>query len=79
MLNMDQKFKGIDQIDLLIDEAGLNGDKRRERYPDRKFYGFFCSYLPEELVLAAGMQPLRLFPSSLQGTPAELPDRKSVV
>lgn len=73
MLNTDQKFKGIDQIDLLIDEAGLNGVKRRERYPDRKFYGFFCSYLPEELVLAAGMQPLRLFPSSIQGTPAELP------
>lgn len=73
MLNLDQRFKGNEQIDLLIAEAGLNGAKRKERYPNHRFYGFFCSYLPEELVLAAGIQPLRLFPHFTQAAPAELP------
>lgn len=73
MLNLDQTFTGIEKLDLLIEEAALNGKQRQERYPNTIFFGFCCSYLPEELVLAAGMQPLRLFPSSIQGTPAELP------
>ena len=64
---------GIQMLALLTEEAGLNGAKRSDRYPDRRFWGYFCSYWPEELVLAAGFEPLRLMPASIHAIPASLP------
>ncbi|HBX22346.1 MAG TPA: 2-hydroxyacyl-CoA dehydratase [Desulfotomaculum sp.] len=64
---------GEEKLELLLEEASLNGSRRRERYPDSRFFGYFCSYWPEEIVLAAGYEPLRLFPASIQAVPASLP------
>lgn len=61
------------KLKLLLEEAALNGTRRAERYPESRFFGYFCSYWPEELVLASGLEPLRILPLSAQGTPAELP------
>ncbi|HBV98677.1 MAG: 2-hydroxyglutaryl-CoA dehydratase [Peptococcaceae bacterium BICA1-7] len=60
-------------VDLLLEESALKGSRFAERYPGRKAFGFFCSYWPEELVLAAGMEPLRLLPSPGNANPSELP------
>jgi len=60
-------------VDLLLEEAALNGTRRSERYPHMQFFGYFCSYWPEELVTAAGLEPLRLMPVSAQAVPASLP------
>ncbi|AFM41258.1 Benzoyl-CoA reductase/2-hydroxyglutaryl-CoA dehydratase subunit, BcrC/BadD/HgdB [Desulfosporosinus acidiphilus SJ4] len=57
----------------LKEEAYLNGTARLQRYPEHKFFGYFCSYFPEELILAAELEPIRLFPDNYQSTPAELP------
>ncbi|GAB6156411.1 2-hydroxyacyl-CoA dehydratase family protein [Desulfosporosinus burensis] len=62
-----------DLLELLLEESTLKGAGRFQRYPHRKFFGYFCSYFPEELILAAGLDPLRLFPDSENSTPAELP------
>ena len=64
---------GEEKLVFLLEEASLNGSRRRERYPDSRFFGYFCSYWPEEIVLAAGLEPLRLFPASIQAVPASLP------
>ncbi len=42
-------------------------------YPDVKFLGFFCSYFPEELALAAGLEPVRILPPPGNANPPELP------
>lgn len=60
-------------VDQLVEIASLTGGKILERYPDKQFFGFTCSYWPEELVLAAGFEPLRLFPGSIRSMPPELP------
>lgn len=60
-------------LEFLLEEAALNGASRQSRYPNHKFFGYFCSYFPEELIIAAGLNPLRLFPDSENSTPAELP------
>ncbi|AET67366.1 Benzoyl-CoA reductase/2-hydroxyglutaryl-CoA dehydratase subunit, BcrC/BadD/HgdB [Desulfosporosinus orientis DSM 765] len=60
-------------LEYLLEEAALNGADRQSRYPDHKFLGFFCSYFPEELIIAAGLNPLRLFPDSENANPVELP------
>lgn len=60
-------------LEFLLEEAALNGANRQSRYPNHKFFGYFCSYFPEELIIAAGLTPLRLFPDSENSTPAELP------
>lgn len=60
-------------INLLIEESALKGAQRSARYPESRFFGYFCSYWPEELVLAAGMEPLRIMPQTISATPAELP------
>lgn len=73
MSNPEQFCMDCEPLQLLVEEAGLNGSMRAERYPDHVFFGYTCSYLPEELVLAAGMEPLRLLPVSTRVTPAELP------
>ncbi len=62
-----------DSLKLLLEEATLNGTARIQRYPERRFFGYFCSYFPEELILAAGLEPLRLLPDAGNSTPAELP------
>lgn len=63
-------FSAVDQ---LVEIASLTGGEILERYPDKQFFGFTCSYWPEELVLAAGLEPLRLFPSNTRAMPPELP------
>lgn len=64
---------GNEQLELLLEESSLRGARRAERYPGKKFFGYFCSYWPEEAVLAAGLEPLRLLPGPGNATPAELP------
>lgn len=63
----------LSAIDQLVEVASLSGGEVIARYPERKFFGFTCSYWPEELVLAAGMEPLRLFPTNTRAMPPELP------
>lgn len=65
--------KTLANLDWLSEESLAMGRKRAERYPDQKWFGYFCSYWPEELVLATGMEPLRLFPESGSATVPELP------
>lgn len=60
-------------IEQLVEAASLTTAEILARYPDKKFFGFTCSYWPEELVLAAGLEPLRLFPSQAKAMPPELP------
>lgn len=60
-------------VEQLVEIASLAGGEILERYPDKQFFGFTCSYWPEELVLAAGFEPLRLFPGSTSSMPPELP------
>lgn len=60
-------------LDYLLEVADMSFSFLVERYPGRKFFGYFCSYWPEELVLAAGMEPVRLLPGSIQAVPAALP------
>ena len=62
-----------ESLELLLEESTLKGVERIIRYPTRKFFGYFCSYFPEELVIAAGLDPLRLLPDSENSTPVELP------
>ncbi|MFZ5596422.1 MAG: 2-hydroxyacyl-CoA dehydratase subunit D [Bacillota bacterium] len=62
-----------ESVDLLLEESSLRGAGIDVRYPGRRFFGYFCSYWPEELVLAAGMEPLRILPPPGNATPAELP------
>lgn len=62
-----------ESLELLLEESIQKGTKRHIRYPERKFFGYFCSYFPEELIIAAGLEPLRLLPDSENSTPAELP------
>lgn len=73
MFYLDQNFSGTKELDLLLEEAALNGRQIQERYPEKKFFGYFCSYLPEEIILAAGMEPLRLMPPASYTPPAQLP------
>ncbi len=60
-------------LELLLEESALKGARAKERCPQCQFFGYFCSYWPEELVLAAGMEPLRLMPGPGSATPADLP------
>ena len=69
----ENKTIGNEAVDLLLEESALKGSRFAERYPGRKAFGFFCSYWPEELVLAAGMEPLRILPASGNANPSELP------
>lgn len=62
-----------ESLELLIEEASLKGADRLSRYPKHRFFGYFCSYFPEELIIAAGLHPLRLLPDSENSTPVELP------
>ncbi|WP_449240545.1 2-hydroxyacyl-CoA dehydratase subunit D [Desulfoscipio gibsoniae] len=73
MFEKNSPYTPIDYLELLLEEAALNGTKRRERYPQKRFFGYFCSYWPEELILAAGLEPLRILPTTTRGTPSELP------
>lgn len=73
MTKIDTHSDPNELLDLLLEESTLKGAERFHRYPERKFFGYFCSYFPEELILAAGLDPLRLFPDSENSTPAELP------
>lgn len=73
MIEQDVRLHEQLQLRLLQEESLLKGRQRAERYPGRQFFGFFCSYWPEELVLASGLEPLRLLPASGSAIPAELP------
>lgn len=61
------------ELVLLLGEASLRGAEHLTYHPDRRYFGYFCSYFPEELIMAAGFTPLRLLPNSPNATPAELP------
>ncbi|MFZ5642067.1 MAG: 2-hydroxyacyl-CoA dehydratase subunit D [Bacillota bacterium] len=73
MSDRDKKSNENEKLELLLEESALRGAQCAERYPGRKLFGFFCSYWPEELVLAAGMEPLRLLPAAGNANPSELP------
>ncbi len=73
MTGMVKTSKEKEQLNLLLEEAALSGREAAGRYPGRRFFGYFCSYWPEELVLAAGLEPLRMLPASSRGAPAALP------
>ena len=60
-------------LTLLLEEAAHNGSKRQIRWPGYQFFGYFCSYWPEELLLAVGLEPLRILPPGTNSTPALLP------
>lgn len=60
-------------LNLLLAESKAKGANRQDRYPHHRFFGLCCSYFPEELVLAFGLEPLRMLPESENATPAELP------
>ncbi|MHB1651474.1 MAG: 2-hydroxyacyl-CoA dehydratase family protein [Desulfitobacteriaceae bacterium] len=66
-------LKAEEELAFLLGEAALRGKNAAERYPEQRFFGYLCSYYPEELILAAGLEPLRLLPGSGPATPAELP------
>ncbi|WP_407309124.1 2-hydroxyacyl-CoA dehydratase subunit D [Desulfosporosinus sp. SB140] len=73
MSNNDRQEGATEAFELLQEEAALKGAARRNRYPHQRFFGYFCSYFPEELLLAADLEPIRLLPDSGNLTPAELP------
>lgn len=73
MSELNRQANSSESLKLLLEEATLNGAARLQRYPHRRFFGYFCSYFPEELILAAGLEPLRLLPDAGNSTPAELP------
>jgi benzoyl-CoA reductase subunit C len=73
MLNDYGQIGAAEALEFLQEESTLKGSARLQRYPQKKFFGYFCSYFPEELLLAAGLEPLRLLPVSGNSTPAELP------
>lgn len=60
-------------MERLVEAASLTGAEILARYPEKRFFGFTCSYWPEELVWAAGLEPLRLFPGQTRAMPPELP------
>ncbi|MEW6274034.1 MAG: 2-hydroxyacyl-CoA dehydratase family protein [Bacillota bacterium] len=44
-----------------------------EQFPGGRPFAYFCSYWPEELTMAFGWEPVRIFPPAKAGTPARLP------
>jgi benzoyl-CoA reductase subunit C len=54
-------------LETLIDAARAPLRGWPERYPGRRAMGYLCSYVPEEMIHAAGLTPVRL-----RGTPAPL-------
>ena len=73
MSENDRPGNSTEALELLQEESALKGAARLQRYANRNFFGYFCSYFPEELILAAGLEPIRLLPDSGNSTPAELP------
>lgn len=69
----EKKSTENQHLNFLLEESALKGAQRSGRYPGARFFGYFCSYWPEELVLAAGMEPFRILPAAVSATPAELP------
>lgn len=62
-------MKEIHQIhDLLNDLPALAGSIKQN---GKKIIGYLCSYVPEELIIAAGFHPMRLFPQQLETPLAE--------
>ena len=51
----------FEQIDMAIQDAPMALSKRREK-TGRKMIGIFHPVVPEELIYAAGLHPVRLFP-----------------
>ncbi len=62
-----------ESLSLLLAGSQGKGANRQQRYPQHRFFGLCCSYFPEELVMAFGLDPLRMLPESGNATPAELP------
>lgn len=68
---MNGSLYGAEPVAVLL--AAVRGGRRPPADPQRRYFGYFCSYWPEELLLAAGLEPLRLLPPETAGTPACLP------
>lgn len=66
-------LKSIPGLGELLEIASLPGEEILARYENKKFFGFTCSYWPEELILGRGMEPFRLFPHETGVMPSELP------
>ncbi|MCL4426644.1 MAG: 2-hydroxyacyl-CoA dehydratase family protein [Firmicutes bacterium] len=62
-----------DGISTLLAAAQRPSAAWPKAYPEIKFFGFFCSYWPEELALSVGWEPLRLLPPLQPGMAARLP------
>ncbi|HHY28810.1 MAG TPA: 2-hydroxyacyl-CoA dehydratase [Desulfitobacterium dehalogenans] len=73
MLEWSMSEEKRDSLNWLLEESALRGLRRGTRYPNHRFFGILCSYFPEELIIAFGLEPLRLLPDSTNRTPAELP------
>lgn len=73
MMEWSESEEKNNSLSWLLEESALKGAKRKVRYPNHRFFGILCSYFPEELIIAFGLEPLRLLPDSANRTPAELP------
>ena len=61
-------MRQIDEChEILADPYGYT--ERLKRESGRKIIGTFCSYMPEEFVIAAGAHPLKLNPIIRVGIP----------
>ncbi|MEW6424885.1 MAG: 2-hydroxyacyl-CoA dehydratase family protein [Bacillota bacterium] len=61
------------RADELLAAAALPYSQWRDRFPGHRPFPYFCSYWPEELVMALGWEPVRVLPPAKVGTPARLP------
>ncbi len=43
----------------------------QDRHPDRRAVGYLCTYVPEELIHAAGLVPIRILPNAAPATRAD--------
>lgn len=57
----------------LLEAAAVPYAQWRERFPGHRPFPYFCSYWPEELVMALGWEPVRILPPAKVGAPARLP------
>jgi len=60
-------------MEKLAAAAGLPYQAWSEQFPGARPFAYFCSYWPEELTMAFGWEPVRIFPPAKAGTPARLP------
>jgi benzoyl-CoA reductase subunit C len=57
---MDREVMHHEPLQSLIDAARAPLDEWPARYPGRRAVGYLCSYVPEEMIDAAGLVPVRV-------------------